>query len=197
MMKVPPGLLAIGLSAGAMILASAFAGDLRAGEAIPEPSGYRMEAYRAPVPERLSGARTVATEEAEQLWQSGEAIFVDVLPRARKPAGLPEGTFWRDPSHRDIPGSIWLPGTGYGELQPQLQAYLEDALATATGGDVRVPLVFYCLADCWMSWNAAKRALAAGYSNVIWYPDGTDGWEAAGLPLEERTPEPLPDDKAG
>ena len=54
------------------------------------------------------------------------------------------------------------------------------------------PLVFYCLKDCWMSWNAAKRALAQGYPNVDWYPEGSDGWAAAGLPLEKRTPEPRP-----
>ncbi len=54
------------------------------------------------------------------------------------------------------------------------------------------PLVFYCLKDCWMSWNAAKRALELGYKNVDWYPEGSDGWAAAGLPLEKRTPEPRP-----
>jgi hypothetical protein len=27
---------------------------------------------------------------------------------------------------------------------------------------------------------------------VIWYPDGTDGWTSADLPLEEATPEPRP-----
>ena len=25
---------------------------------------------------------------------------------------------------------------------------------------------------------------------VAWYPDGTDGWEAAGLPSQEVKPEP-------
>jgi rhodanese-related sulfurtransferase len=39
-----------------------------------------------------------------------------------------------------------------------------------------------------MSWNAAKRALAMGYTNVAWYPEGTDGWEAAALPLQQATP---------
>jgi PQQ-dependent catabolism-associated CXXCW motif protein len=48
--------------------------------------------------------------------------------------------------------------------------------------------VVYCLKDCWMSWNAAKRALAMGYTNVAWYPDGTDGWASADLPLEQATP---------
>jgi rhodanese-related sulfurtransferase len=41
-----------------------------------------------------------------------------------------------------------------------------------------------------MSWNAAKRALAMGYSNVAWYPEGTDGWAAADLPLQQATPVP-------
>jgi rhodanese-related sulfurtransferase len=45
-----------------------------------------------------------------------------------------------------------------------------------------------------MSWNAAKRALSLGYSNVAWYRDGTDGWSASGLPLENATPEPRPDE---
>jgi rhodanese-related sulfurtransferase len=41
-----------------------------------------------------------------------------------------------------------------------------------------------------MSWNAAKRALTYGYSNISWYPLGSDGWEQAGLPLVEAKPEP-------
>ena len=40
-----------------------------------------------------------------------------------------------------------------------------------------------------MSWNAAKRILTYGYSNVAWYPEGTDGWERAGLALAESQPE--------
>jgi coenzyme PQQ precursor peptide PqqA len=43
-----------------------------------------------------------------------------------------------------------------------------------------------------MSWNAAKRALALGYRNVVWYPEGSDGWAAAGLPLQAAEPEPMP-----
>jgi hypothetical protein len=39
-----------------------------------------------------------------------------------------------------------------------------------------------------MSWNATKRALAWGYTGAQWYRDGTDGWEAAGLPLTEAPP---------
>jgi rhodanese-related sulfurtransferase len=36
-----------------------------------------------------------------------------------------------------------------------------------------------------MSWNAAKRALEYGYTNVMWFRDGTDGWQELGYPLAE------------
>jgi rhodanese-related sulfurtransferase len=41
-----------------------------------------------------------------------------------------------------------------------------------------------------MSWNAAKRGLSYGYRNVAWYPEGTEGWERASLPVAEAQPEP-------
>jgi hypothetical protein len=40
----------------------------------------------------------------------------------------------------------------------------------------------------WMSWNAAKRILSYGYSNVAWYPEGTEGWERANLPVVDSRP---------
>jgi len=157
----------------------------------PEPDRYRTDHYRAPVPQTLHGARVVTTAQAAALWKRGGAVFVDVLPRPPKPK-LPPGTLWRDEPRRDIPGSIWLPDTGYGALAPPTEAYLRKGLVKATGGDRAKALVIYCLRDCWMSWNAARRALAMGYRNVIWYPAGTDGWSSAGLPLKETKPEPRP-----
>ncbi len=47
------------------------------------------------------------------------------------------------------------------------------------------PVLFFCLAECWMSWNAAKRALEYGYSNVFWYPEGTDGWRFEEWPTQK------------
>ncbi|MDP2740597.1 MAG: PQQ-dependent catabolism-associated CXXCW motif protein, partial [Pseudorhodobacter sp.] len=58
------------------------------------------------------------------------------------------------------------------------------------GGDPERPVVFFCLSDCWMSWNAATRALNYGYTRVFWYPLGTDGWAAQGYPTEALEPEP-------
>ena len=51
-------------------------------------------------------------------------------------------------------------------------------------------IVTFCLDDCWMSWNAAKRLHALGYTNVWWLAEGTDGWRDLGRPLIDATPEP-------
>src|SRR5215470_14387495 len=151
--------------------------------AVPEPGGYRMDDYRAPTPATLQGARVLTTGEAADLWRAGTAVFIDVMPQPPRPAGLPPGTIWRDKPRGNIPGSIWLPDTGYGALAPATEDYLRDGLAQASGGEQTKTLVVYCQKDCWMSWNAAKRALGFGYRNIAWFPDGTDGWQEAGLPL--------------
>ena len=160
--------------------------------AAPEPEGYRTEAYRAPVPATLKGATVLTAAEAHRLWEEKRAAFVDVLPQAPRPKNLPADTVWHDPPRFDIPGSVWLPDTGYGELNPAMADYFSRGLKLASGGDFDRPLAFYCQRDCWMSWNAAKRALGLGYRAVNWYPDGVDGWREAGFALEERKPEPRP-----
>jgi PQQ-dependent catabolism-associated CXXCW motif protein len=176
------------------VLAAALAAVTLAAQAastVPEPDAYRRENFRAPVPATLKGARVVATAEAEALWRENGALFIDVLPRPPKP-DLPEGTVWREPPHFDIPGSVWLADVGYGSLSPEMEAWFGESLEKLTGGDKRRPILIYCRSECWMSWNAARRAVEWGYAGVIWYPGGTDEWEAAKLPLEEREPEPRP-----
>jgi PQQ-dependent catabolism-associated CXXCW motif protein len=163
----------------------------RAGDAPREPDSYRESDYRAPTPLTLKGARVLTTDEAAAMWRAGDAAFIDVLPQAPRPKNLPADVVWRDKPRSDIPGSLWLPDTGYGELAPVMLDYFRRGLDKALASRAR-PLVFYCLKDCWMSWNAAKRALALGYSDVAWYPEGSDGWAAAALPVEKRTPEPRP-----
>ena len=156
----------------------------------PEPDHYRLDSYRAPVPLTLTGAKVISTAQAFDLWKKKRAVFIDALPHAPKPEGLPASIVWREPVRNDIPDSLWLADTGYGVLADVMQRYFEEGLIKATAADKDRPLVFYCLKDCWMSWNAAKRALSIGYRHVYWYPEGSDGWAAAGHPLEVRQPEP-------
>jgi PQQ-dependent catabolism-associated CXXCW motif protein len=158
-------------------------------ERVAEPDGYRTDVYRAPVPAILAGARVLTTAEAARIWRDKTGVFVDVLPRAPKPANLPAGTVWRDKPRLHIPGSIWLPDTGYGRLADNTERYLQDGLAKATDGNRGALVVLYCQSNCWMSWNAAKRAMSYGYTDVAWFPEGTDGWEQANLPLVEARPE--------
>jgi PQQ-dependent catabolism-associated CXXCW motif protein len=181
------------LRAGVLIIAAMFAGTaIHAQGPVAEPELYRSEDYRAPTPPTLRGARVVTTTDAEMIWREKRAAFIDVMPRPPKPANLPPETVWRDKPRHNIPGSLWLVDTGYGKLAAATDSYFRDGLARASQGDRNALLVFYCQADCWMSWNAARRAVSYGYRNVAWFPAGTDGWEQAHLPLVEAQPVPRP-----
>ena len=157
-----------------------------------EPEGYRMDHYRGPVPETLQGGTVVGPEAAYDLWKSGEVAFIDVLPRPPKPKNLPEGTIWREKPRHSIPGSMWLPNVGYGALADITDDYFRRGLEKATQGDMDYPVLLFCLEECWMSWNAAKRALEYGYRQVYWLPEGTDGWTFFDYPTEEIFAEPEP-----
>jgi PQQ-dependent catabolism-associated CXXCW motif protein len=169
-------------------LALALTATAAVAQAPPEPAGYRLDDYRAPVPATIAGGSAIGTVEAEALWREGRAVFVDVLPAPRRPDGLGAEALWKPVPRHDIPGSLWLPEVGRGALSSDYERYFRDSLAAATGGDKARPIVLYCLTDCWMSWNAAKRAASYGYTRLYWYRDGTDGWEAAQLPTAEATP---------
>jgi PQQ-dependent catabolism-associated CXXCW motif protein len=157
---------------------------------IPTPEGYRLDDYRAPVPDRVPGGRTLDTAAAKALWERGEALWIDVLPAPRRPAGQAPGAIWKPLPHRAIPGSLWLPEVGRGALSPAWEAYFRERLEAATGGRRDRPIVFYCLSECWMSWNATRRAAAYGYTALHWYPLGIDGWQAEGLPTAVIEPTP-------
>jgi PQQ-dependent catabolism-associated CXXCW motif protein len=181
--------------AGVILAAFMVAAPAHAQQSVAEPDGYRSENYRAPVPATLAGARVLTTAEAETIWRAGTGVFIDVLPRPPKPKNLPEGTVWRDKPRLNIPGSIWLPDTGYGIISAATEDYLKRTVERIAGGNNAALLVVYCQEDCWMSWNAAKRMLSFGYRNVAWYPSGTEGWERADLPVVESQPEPRPDEE--
>ncbi|QJD16842.1 rhodanese-like domain-containing protein [Paracoccus sanguinis] len=155
--------------------------------AVPEPQGYRGEPYRAPVPDTLAGA-TVLDAAGTADWQAQGAVLIDVLPATRRPAGLPAGTLWRAPVHETLPGAVWLADTGYDRLAPEVERGFVAALERLSHGDRGAALVFFCKADCWMSWNAARRAVALGYGRVGWFPGGTDAWAAEGRALVPAVP---------
>ena len=71
--------------AGLILAAFTFIDPTSAQEKPPEPEGYRMEDFRAPVPATLAGARVLTTAEAEAIWRAKAGVFIDVMPRAPKP----------------------------------------------------------------------------------------------------------------
>ena len=177
----PRAMLLGGLSSLVLLAAAAVAGSTT----IEEPAGYRLDDYQSGPPLTVAGRPALETAAARQLWEAHAAAFIDVLPAPRRPDKLAPNAVWAPLPHRDIPGSEWLPDVGRGTLSDPLEGWFRASLERIAAGNKAAVLVFYCRADCWMSWNATKRALAWGYTGAEWYRAGTDGWEAAGLPLAD------------
>jgi rhodanese-related sulfurtransferase len=46
-------------------------------------------------------------------------------------------------------------------------------------------VAFFCAGPrCWLSYNAALRAVRLGYRRVLWYRGGIEAWGAGGGALE-------------
>jgi PQQ-dependent catabolism-associated CXXCW motif protein len=191
--KILAGLLTVAVFAAGITGSVRGGGDEseNSGDSVIEPTGYRMDNYRAPTPSTLTGGTVLDTAGVQSLIAGPGVILIDVIPQQKKPDNLPANTLWIPKARRNIPGSVWLPDVGRGALNETVERYYQENLQRLTGGDRGRKLVIYCLADCWMSWNAAKRAIGYGYNSVYWYPGGTDHWTAAGLPTEDSQPVPL------
>lgn len=88
-----------------------------------------------------------------------------------------------------LPGAqMATPASQAGTFDDQTQREFGQYLQQVTHGDKAKPLVFYCLnTQCWMSYNAALRAINMGFSQVMWYRGGIEAWRqaqqmAAGMP---------------
>jgi PQQ-dependent catabolism-associated CXXCW motif protein len=181
------GPLALGLAFGLAVLL----GGAATAQTVPEPDGYRMDDYKSPTPATVKGGIAITTAEAKAIWDQNIAVWIDVLPVPIRPPGLAPEQMWAPKPRKDVPGSVWLPEVGRGALNAEFDAYFRKNLDSLTHGNLDQPIVLYCLADCWMSWNAVKRAASYGYRKVYWYRDGTDGWAEAGNLLEPAHVIPL------
>lgn len=163
-----------------------------AGETLPDgvdPStGFRMERYRAPVPDSLPGGTVVDTARVMEIVRDGSAALVDVYPPKGAGPDPVDGEWRLSERHETIAGAIWLPEVGRGYLEPDHEAYFRRNLDSIRDAADDRPLLFFCTADCWQSWNAARRAMLWGYGPVLWYPEGTDGWAEAGGVLTAAKP---------
>jgi PQQ-dependent catabolism-associated CXXCW motif protein len=142
---------------------------------VPPTMALRLEDHASPTPRNIPGARPIATAELRRLLQGpaeSRPLLFDVLG---------------GDGHATLPGAIWLPGAGRGQsLDDELQGRLAKALDLVTAGSRERMLVFFCSGlECWLSYNAALRAVRLGYSNVRWYRGGIQAWGAGGGALAE------------
>ena len=125
-----------------------------------------------PTPTSIPGGQVITTKGLVALVQGRQVptILFDVLGQLET---LPNA----------VP-SAWLAQAG--SFNDSVQQQVSQMLGQRTEGRKDVALVFYCLSrECWMSYNAALRAIHAGYTNVLWYRGGIEAWKSAGLPMQQ------------
>lgn len=125
-----------------------------------------------PTPASIPGGQVITTKGLAALVQGRQAPYIlfDVLGQ---PEMLPDA----------VPAA-WLSQPG--SFKDPVQQQVGQMLGQQTKGRKDVALVFYCLSrECSMSYNAALRAIHAGYTNVLWYRGGIEAWKWAGLPTQQ------------
>jgi PQQ-dependent catabolism-associated CXXCW motif protein len=134
---------------------------------VPAQSELHAGAPHGPTPNSIPGGQVITTVGVQALvsGQYGPFVMLDVLGGQQ---GLPNAI-------RATPASQG------GSFQDQMQGQFGQFLQQVTQGRKDMPIVLYCLStECWMSYNAALRAINLGYQNVLWYRGGVEAWQANG-----------------
>lgn len=155
------------------------------------PAGLKLDHYRSPTPACVPNGITLKTPEVQKLIETDKPVLIDVLAVYLRVDDGFGATWLVSEPHESLPNSVWLPNVGYGTLEPNFEQWFKAQLEKLTEKDLNKPLVFYCIADCWMSWNTVQRVRDYGYTRVYWYKEGIDGWKEAGLPLVKSEPVPF------
>lgn len=127
---------------------------------------FHTGAMHAPTPTSIPGGRLLTTQGLLQVAASGSRVLLlDVLG-----------------SQSTLPGALSVPVMARGRsLNDDVQAHVRQGLDQLTGRQLNTPIIVFC-ADprCWLSYNGALRAVAAGYRQVYWYRGGHAAWRMAG-----------------
>jgi PQQ-dependent catabolism-associated CXXCW motif protein len=148
----------------------------------PEPEGFWSGPIDSAVPATIRGGKVIHADDVEMLLKKQNAVIVDVSSTPKRPEGMALDAPWLPLPHESIPGTVWIPEVGMAELSDRLDEFFQAQLVDITGNDLDRVLIVYCHERCWLSWNAAKRAIGYGYRNVHWFPEGVEGWRASGRP---------------
>jgi rhodanese-related sulfurtransferase len=146
---------------------------------VPPTGQLHPGAPHGPTPNQIPGGQVITTKGVVSLMQGAGVPFLllDVLG-----------------SGEVLPGALPAAGAAApGSFQDQTQQQFGQFLSQATQRRTDMPLVFYCQGiNCWMSYNAALRAIHLGYKNVLWYRGGLEAWKLAGLPTQSGGGQQLP-----
>lgn len=138
---------------------------------VPPTSQLHSGPMHGPTPNSIPGGQVITTKGLVELVNNQQmpVLILDVLGGAEM---IPNAQF-AVPAHQ--------PGSFSDQVQQQFGQFLQQA----TGGNKEHPLVLYCLSpQCWMSYNAALRAIKLGYTNVLWYRGGIESWKMAGQQVQ-------------
>jgi PQQ-dependent catabolism-associated CXXCW motif protein len=157
---------------------------------IKEPAAYRTSDYRSEVPLTVKGAKVIDTAQQLQsfLRKNENSVLLDAFPAPHKPNNFPIDDLWIEPERVTLPGALWLANTGMGNLPEELEELLITQLKQLTSNDKQRSVIIFCEPACWHSWNASKRAVSYGYSNIYWYRQGVTGWQQAGFSVTVQQP---------
>ena len=110
----------------------------------------------------------LTTDEAHSAM--AQSAWCGIRRRVATAAAPTRTSRWHDLAPRNhgsiFPAASGCPDTGYGALAPVMQDIFRGRPgARQSGGDRgAIPWCSTAWQNCWMSWNAAKRAVALGYS---------------------------------
>ena len=138
---------------------------------IPPTTQLHSGAMHGPTPTKIPGGLVITTE----------ALFISLQ---KNPQSLM--IFDVLNGQEFIPGATAAaPASAPGNFNDQTQNQFGQFLHQTTRGNKNQALVFYCQStQCWMSYNAALRAINMGYTQVLWYRGGLEAWKMAGLPVQ-------------
>ena len=136
---------------------------------VPATPQIHNGAMHGPTPTSIPGGQLITTKGVAALVQENRApyLLLDALGGNTTLQGALPAAWAAQP----------------GALGDSAEQELGQRLYQKTRGNRNVALVFFCASThCWMSYNAALRAIDLGYRNVLWYRGGLEAWTDAGLP---------------
>lgn len=129
------------------------------------PQAQLHDQLHGPTPGSIPGGQVITTDKLLALYQQGQQtglLVFDVL-----------GSGYMLPMAQNALGAA-QPGSFDDTVQQEFGRYLQGV----TQGRPDRPMVFYCQGpQCWMSYNAALRAIRLGYTQVYWYRGGIEAWQ--------------------